>query len=104
MHGHAVSQEVAAALRARGLAASYLEGGIEGWASLGLPLAAKPGRPSVWVTRARPKVDRVACPWLLRRFVDPDARILFVPPAEVARVAGATGGTAFDIPGAPLYA
>jgi rhodanese-related sulfurtransferase len=101
MHGHAISQQVAAALGARGLAACYLEGGIEDWAALGLPLAAKPGRPSVWVTRARPKVDRVACPWLLRRFVDPDARILFVPPAEVARVAAATGGTAFDIPGAP---
>jgi len=101
LHGHAASQEVSAALAGRGLAAHYLEGGIEGWAALGLPLAPKPGRPSVWVTRARPKVDRVACPWLLRRFVDPDARILFVPPTEVARVAEATGGTAFDIPDAP---
>lgn len=101
LHGHAVSQDVAAALAACGLSAHYLEGGIEGWAALGLPLAAKPGRPSVWVTRGRPKVDRVACSWLLRRFVDPDARILFVPPTEAARIAAATGGTAFDIPGAP---
>ena len=101
VHGHEVSQGVAAALAARGLAARYLEGGIEGWAALGLPLAGKPGRPSLWVTRARPKVDRVACPWLIRRFLDPDARLLFVPPAEVARVAEATGATAFDIPDAP---
>ncbi len=101
VHGHEVSQGVAAALVARGFDAAYLAGGIEGWEALGLPLAARPGRPSVWVTRARPKVDRVACPWLIRRFLDPDARILFVPPAEVAATAEATGGTAFDIPGAP---
>ncbi len=101
VHGHAVSQDVAAALAARGLEARYLAGGISEWAALGLPLAAKPEKPSVWITRERPKVDRVACPWLLRRFVDPDARILYVPPADVARVAAETGGTAFDIPGAP---
>lgn len=101
VHGHEVSQGVAAALVARGFDAAFLAGGIEGWEALGLPLAARPGRPSAWVTRARPKVDRVACPWLIRRFLDPDARILFVPPAEVAATAEATGGTAFDIPGAP---
>lgn len=101
VHGHEISQSVAAALSARGYTTSYLAGGIAEWAALGLPLAPKPGKPSVWVTRERPKVDRVACPWLLRRFVDPDARILYVSPGDVSRVAAETGGTAFDIPGAP---
>ena len=101
VHGHQVSQGVAAALSARGLDARYLAGGSDGWAALGLPMAPKPGKPSVWVTRERPKVDRVACPWLLRRFVDPDARILYVAPGEVSRVAEEIGGTAFDVPGAP---
>lgn len=101
VHGHEVSQSVAAALAARGLNATYLAGGIAEWARLGLPLAPKPTKPSVWVTRERPKVDRVACPWLLRRFVDPDARILYVAPGDVTTVAAETGGTAFDIPGAP---
>jgi len=101
VHGHEVSQGVSAALAARGFAARYLAGGIAGWTVLGLPMAPKPGKPSVWVTRERPKVDRVACPWLIRRFVDPDAHILYVTPADVARVAAETGGTAFDIPDAP---
>lgn len=101
VHGHQVSQGVAAALAQRGFRVRYLAGGIEGWASLGLPTAPKPGSPGVWVTRARPKIDRIACPWLIRRFIDPDARLLYVPPADVARVAQATGGTAFDVPDAP---
>jgi rhodanese-related sulfurtransferase len=101
VHGHAVSAGVAAALAARGIAARYLEGGIEGWASLGLPTAPKPETPSLWVTRARPKVDRIACPWFIRRFMDADARFLFVATADVARVAAETGGTAFDTPDAP---
>ena len=101
VHGHEVSQSVEAALSARGFTARYLAGGIAEWAALALPLAPKPGKPSVWVTREHPKVDRVACPWLLRRFVDPDARILYVAPGDVARVAAETGATAFDIAGAP---
>lgn len=55
-----------------------------------------------WVTRARPKVDRVACPWLIRRFVDPDAEFLYVPPEEVTRVAEREGAIPFDVPGAEL--
>lgn len=99
--GHNVSHGVAAALLTRGFDARPLAGGIMGWAGLGLPMAAKPAKPSVWVTRERPKVDRVACPWLIRRFIDPDARFVFVPPAQVNAVAAASGGTAFDIPDAP---
>lgn len=49
------------------------------------------------MTRARPKVDRIACPWLIRRFVDPAAVFLFVAPAEVAMVADRFGATAFDV-------
>ena len=54
---------------------------------------------TVWVTRARPKVDRIACPWLIRRFVDPDAVFLFVAPSEVAGVAERFGAAPFDVEG-----
>jgi hypothetical protein len=50
-----------------------------------------------WVTRARPKVDRVACPWLIKRFVDPDAEFLYVPPEEVMEVAKREGAIPFDV-------
>jgi hypothetical protein len=53
----------------------------------------------VWVTRARPKVDRIACPWLIRRFIDPTAVFLFVPAADVAATAADFAATPFDIEG-----
>lgn len=53
-----------------------------------------------WVTRARPKTDRIACPWLIRRFIDPDAEILYVPAADVLDVAAREGARSFDAPGA----
>ncbi len=53
-----------------------------------------------WVTRARPKTDRIACPWLIRRFIDPDAEILYVPPPEVLDTSTREGGRSFDAPGA----
>ncbi len=49
-----------------------------------------------WVTRQRPKTDRIACPWLIRRFIDGDAQILFVPPGDVLDVAAREGGYSFD--------
>jgi hypothetical protein len=52
----------------------------------------------VWVTRARPKIVRIACPWLIRRFVDPKAVFMFVAPSEVTEVAGRFKATPFDIP------
>ena len=55
-----------------------------------------------WVTRERPKIDRVACPWLITRFIDPAAEFLFVPPAEVPAVATRTGATPFDVEGVEL--
>jgi hypothetical protein len=55
-----------------------------------------------WVTRERPKVDRIACPWLIKRFVDPQADFLYVPSDQVAAIAQREGATAYDIPGAEL--
>jgi hypothetical protein len=53
-----------------------------------------------WVTRERPKTDRIACPWLILNFIDPDAEFLYVPPAEVLAVAEREGALSFDAPGA----
>ena len=55
-----------------------------------------------WVTRERPKIDRIACPWLIARFIDPDAEFLFVPPSRVLDVAGAQAAIPFDVPGVEL--
>jgi hypothetical protein len=53
-----------------------------------------------WVTRERPKTDRIACPWLIRRFIEPDAEIVYVPPGDVLETARQTGGRSFDADGA----
>jgi rhodanese-related sulfurtransferase len=102
--GHEMSQTTVAQLRVDGIEAQVLEGGYEGWTKAGLPLVAKteleriaPRRPSIWVTRRQPKIDRIACPWLIRRFLDPRARILFVDPDQVNNVARESGGVPFDI-------
>ncbi|MEQ9558969.1 MAG: chromate resistance protein [Rhodospirillales bacterium] len=102
VHGHAVSQSAAAALRALGIDAYYLDGGIEHFADAG-GVTVKRGlvpedQASIWVTRERPKIDRIACPWLIRRFVDPDAVFHYVGKDYVADVAKETGGTPYDIP------
>jgi rhodanese-related sulfurtransferase len=104
MHGHEVSQNTARALRDAGIDARYLEDGIAGWVEEGLPMRSKArtGGP-VWVTRERPKIDRIACPWLIRRFIDPEARFLYVPTEKVFAVAKETGATAYDIPGAEPF-
>jgi hypothetical protein len=59
-------------------------------------------RPTSWVTRERPKIDRIACPWLIRRFVDAGAIIHYVPTADVFAFAAREHAIAFDIPGAPF--
>jgi rhodanese-related sulfurtransferase len=103
-HGQEVSQNAAAALRAAGADASYLEHGISGWTELGLPRRRKLDAASgKWVTRERPKIDRIACPWLIRRFIDPEALFLFAPTERVFAVAAETGATAYDIPGAEPF-
>lgn len=104
--GQKLSEGVAAWLRHAGVDAESLDGGALGWAAAGypmVPVAAFPSRDTqdrtVWVTRARPKVDRIACPWLIRRFVDPDAVFLFVAASEVLGVADRFGATPFDVEG-----
>jgi len=104
--GQKLSEGVAAWLRQAGAEAELLDGGAQGWAAAGHPLvleAALPPRDAhgrtVWVTRARPKVDRIACPWLIRRFVDPHAVFLFVTPSEVPGVAERFAATPFDVEG-----
>ena len=108
MPGLDTSRTAADALRAAGVDARYLEGGIEAWRALGAPTVTRrrapaipsdPGKPSVWVTRERPKIDRIACPWLVRRFIDPFAQFVFVPEPDVRAKAAELGGVAFDIPG-----
>jgi rhodanese-related sulfurtransferase len=103
-HGAKLSQGTAAWLRHAGADAVSLEGGFAEWDNAKLPLVPVARIPansytgkSLWVTRARPKVDRIACPWLIRRFIDPTAVFLFVNPPEVLAVADRFGGTAFDI-------
>ena len=55
-----------------------------------------------WVTRERPKIDRIACPWLIERFIDAGAEFLFVPPVDVARIARESGAIPFDVVGVEL--
>jgi rhodanese-related sulfurtransferase len=102
--GGKLSEGVAAWLRHAGASADVLEGGYEAWAKAKLPLvplAKLPQRDSqgrtVWVTRSRPKIDRIACPWLIRRFVDPSAIFLFVSASEVQAVAENFAAVPFDV-------
>ena len=101
VHGHEVSQKAAAALRDAGLAASYLEGGLEeGWKGAAGPLDHKPANAGTrWVTRERPKIDRIACPWLISRFVDPGAEFLYVPSRDVLGVAKERDAVPYDVSG-----
>ena len=103
-HGGKLSQGAAAWLRNEGVEAESLEGGHDAWvAEKGLLVDSRKLLPrdakqrTVWVTRSRPKVDRIACPWLIRRFVDRDAVLLFVNPTEVAGVAERFNAAPFDV-------
>jgi rhodanese-related sulfurtransferase len=100
VHGRETSQQAAIALRAAGVDAAYLEGGIVDWTERRLPTRRNIGTTSgKWVTREHPKIDRIACPWLIRRFVDPDAEFIYVPTNQVLAVAKESGGTPYDIDG-----
>jgi rhodanese-related sulfurtransferase len=102
------SEGIAAWLRHTGAAsADVLTGGRHAWVEAGgalIPAAKLPPRDAlgrtIWVTRSRPKGDRIACPCLIRRFVDPNAVFLFVAPAEAPAIAQRFGGAPFDIEGA----
>lgn len=104
--GLKLSQGAVAWLRHEGIEAEALEGGFEAWRDAQGPLVNADRLPprgdggrTLWVTRARPKVDRVVCPWLIRRFVDPRAVFLYVPPGEVLGVAERFDAVPFDVDG-----
>jgi rhodanese-related sulfurtransferase len=96
--GAKLSHGAAALLRLRGVDAVSLEGGFEAWQAAKLPLIPEVMLKARWVTRHRPKIDRIACPWLIRRFVNRDAEFLFVPPEYVEGVADRFDATAYDMP------
>jgi rhodanese-related sulfurtransferase len=93
------SRRVAAALHALGHDAACLEGGAAAWTDAGLPTRRAIGPTGKWVTRERPKIDRIACPWLIRRFIDPGAEFMYVPTAKVVAVARQAGAIPYDIEG-----
>jgi len=102
--GQKLSEGAAAWLRHTQVAAEVLEGGHVGWKQADLPtipagkIPKRDGRGrTVWVTRSRPKIDRIACPWLIRRFIDPSAVFLFVAAAEVQAVSERFDATPFDV-------
>lgn len=102
--GGGLAEGTAAWLRHIGISAETLEGGQAAWKQAELPTVAADKLPkrdargrTVWVTRSRPKIDRIACPWLIRRFVDPSAVFLFVTPAEIDAVAERFGAVPFDV-------
>ena len=105
-HGHQVGQVTASRLHLAGVDAHYLDGGIDAWRDAGGTLVGKrpdwcdptAAQPSRWVTRARPKIDRIACPWFIRRFVDRRAEIHYVEAYWVRDAAGDLGAVPFDIP------
>lgn len=104
--GMKISQGAAAILRNLKIDAQVLEGGQFAWRDAGLPMISTKTIPAiesncatVWVTRHRPKIDRIACPWFIRRFVDPSAQFLFVAPSQVENVAEKFDAIPFDIEG-----
>lgn len=102
VHGHRVSQSAAQTLGALGFDVRYLDGGIEAWVGAGhatVNARAEFGVPggSRWVTRERPKIDRLACPWLVRRFIDPDALFFYTPAHRVRAEAESLNAQPYDI-------
>lgn len=102
--GLKISEGAAAILRCCGISAEVVSGGQFAWRDARLPLVPVSIFPelhgrdhTLWVTRLRPKIDRIACPWLIRRFVDPSAQFLFVSSSQVKNVADRFNATAFDI-------
>jgi rhodanese-related sulfurtransferase len=100
--GDGRARAVAETLAALGHHAMHLEGGVAGWMAAGRPTVRLrtdlgPTSGSRWVTRARPKIDRLACPWLIRRFIDPEALFFYVPAHRVRAEAEALGAQPYDI-------
>jgi rhodanese-related sulfurtransferase len=105
--GAEVGIGAATALAQAGHQASFLAGGLKAWRAEGLPTIRRklewqvPGG-SRWITRERPKIDRIACPWLIRRFIDPLATFHYVPTARVFEEAKARRAVPYDIANAPV--
>ena len=84
-----------------GVEAFYLAGGIDEWRRKGFATRRRTGpAPTQWVTRERPKVDRIACPWLVRRFIDPEAIFYYMPAANVRGFSAWSGAVPYDVDGA----
>ena len=84
-----------------GVEAFFLEGGIDEWRRQSFPTWRRTGQaPTQWVTRERPKVDRIACPWLIRRFVDPEAIFYYMRPEDVRGFSAWSGAVPYDVDGA----
>jgi rhodanese-related sulfurtransferase len=97
--GGETSRGVAQTLRERGPSARHLQGGIAAWKAAGGTLDRKAaGANTRWVTRERPKIDRIACPWLLARFVDPEAEFFYVPTQQVLDTAKERDAVPYDVP------
>jgi rhodanese-related sulfurtransferase len=100
LSGGTGSRATAAELVRHGLQARQLEGGFAAWREGNLPTRrVVAGKEDKWVTRERPKIDRIACPWLIRRFINPGAQFMYVPKSRVLAVAAETGATPYDIDG-----
>jgi rhodanese-related sulfurtransferase len=101
-NGNSAGRAATQALSRFGHAAQVLDGGLNAWMSAGYPTVRirpdlkAPGG-SRWVTRERPKIDRLACPWLIRRFIDPDAQFFYTPPHRVREDSKALGAEPYDI-------
>jgi rhodanese-related sulfurtransferase len=110
--GMKVSQAAAAELRLRGVDATILEGGSLGWVKAGYPTIKKAGvlggignrnsRASRWVTRIQPKIDRIACPWLISRFLDPAARFFYVASDQVVNAGLELDAIPYDVDGVEI--
>ena len=108
VHGHEISKNVCAALRAARLSAFFLEHGFEAWCGHGgitieknaaCAIPSGSNAPSRWITRERPKIDRIACPWLVRRFIDPLAEFHYVPANTLLAEATSRNAIPYDVPG-----
>jgi len=97
--GDEASEGVAEALCGFGKDACYLDGGFSAWIEQGFPTRRQLATGvKKWITRERPKIDRIACPWLIRRFIDPDAEFIYVPTDRVRDEAKAIGAIPYDVP------
>ncbi|MBL8701452.1 MAG: chromate resistance protein [Alphaproteobacteria bacterium] len=102
VHGLQVGRSVADALERQGLRARFLEGGIAAWEDAGGATTAKRVEGVRWITRARPKIDRIACPWLIARFIDPRPEFLYVAPDRVLAEAEQHAAIPYDVPDVDL--